>query len=249
MPSLSLVVITHNEERNIARCLTSVQGVVDDIVVVDSFSTDGTKQICEAFGVRFIEHSWLGYSATKNLANSKAKHDWILSLDADEALNEELRASILEIKKGTTMPRCSFNRLTQYCGKWIYHSGWYPDTKLRIFNRRGTEWRGAIHEELVHATEEPIVHLKGDCHHYSYYSVGQHLKQTEKFTDLSAQDLFSKGKKPTFVKLHLSPVATFLRNYVLKLGFLDGKEGFTIAKISDLSVKLKYQKLQRMQTR
>ncbi len=249
MPLLSLVIITRNEERNIARCLTSVQGVVDEIVVVDSFSTDATKQICEGFGVRFMQHSWLGYSGTKNFGNSQARHNWILSLDADEALSPELRTSILELKKGDRMVRGSFNRLTSYCGKWIRHSGWYPDTKVRIFNRQGTEWRGEIHEELAHATEEEPFHLKGDCLHYSYYTVTQHLRQTEKYTDLSAKELFEKGKKSTLVKLHVSPLLTFIRNYVFKLGFLDGDEGLMIAKVSAVSVRLKYQKLKKLGSR
>lgn len=243
MQNLSVVIITHNEEKNIARCLTSIQGIADDIVVVDSFSKDGTRSICQGFGVNFVEKAWEGYSATKNFANQCAKFDWILSLDADEALSDELKESILNLKRGDGTPRASFHRLTQYCGKWIRHSGWYPDTKLRIFNRKETEWRGSIHESLVHQMPAPVIHLKGDLFHYSYYSVQEHLKQTEKFTELSAQDLFSKGKKSTLLKIYVSPLATFFKNYILKGGVLDGSEGFLICKISALSVHLKYRKL------
>ena len=246
MPFLSLVIITHNEEKNIARCLRSVQGVVDEIVVVDSHSKDATQKICEGFGARVIERNWEGYSETKNFANSKAKYDWILSLDADEALSDELRASILAMKQKETWVRCSFNRLTQYCGKWIHHSGWYPDTKLRIFNRKETEWKGLIHEQLVHTTEAPVHHLKGNCLHYSYYTLQQHLRQTERFTDLSAKDMWMRGVDASWIKIHLSPIVTFLKNYILKLGVLDGHAGFMICKVSALSVRLKYLKLKKM---
>jgi|SRR6218665_2031965 len=249
MPELSVVIITYNEEKNIARCLASVQGIADEIVVVDSFSTDKTEAICKQYNVNFIQRKWQGYSDTKNFANSAASHNWILSLDADEALSDELKQSILKVKQGTELLSCSFNRLTNYCGTWIKHAGWYPDVKIRIFDRRITKWQGTIHEELKIDSNKPVAHLRGDCLHYSYYSVEQHIRQTEKFTTLSAADLFSKNKKAGFVKLYLSPVAKFIQSYFFQLGFLDGYYGYIVCKISARSTYLKYYKLKQLYAR
>jgi glycosyltransferase involved in cell wall biosynthesis len=245
MPQLSVVIITFNEEKNIGRCLDSVKEIADDIVVVDSFSTDKTQNICEKQKVNFIQHQWEGYSASKNFANSQAKYDWILSLDADEALTEELKKSILKAKKNTELETYKFNRLTNYCGKWIKHCGWYPDTKIRIFDRRIIQWEGSIHEQLT-ASDETAILLKGDCLHYSYPSVEAHIQQTERFTTLSANDLFAKGKKANFIKLYLSPVLKFVKSYVFQLGILDGYYGFLICKISAYSTYLKYSKLNQL---
>ena len=246
MPQLSVVIITFNEEKNIGRCLDSVKEIADDIVVVDSFSTDNTKGICEKQKVNFIQHKWEGYSASKNFANSQAKYDWILSLDADEALSEELKQSILEVKKDSELLTYKFNRLTNYCGKWIKHCGWYPDTKIRIFDRRITKWEGILHEKLViNSKQEPIL-LKGDCLHYSYHSLEQHYAQTEKFSTLAAQNMFEKGKKASVLKMVLSPIVKFIGDYVIKLGFLDGAAGFTICRISAKHSFLKYKKLRRL---
>jgi glycosyltransferase involved in cell wall biosynthesis len=245
MPQLSVVIITFNEELNIKRCLESVQGIADDIVVVDSFSTDKTETICKEYNLKFIQRKWEGYSETKNFANAEAKYDWILSLDADEALSEDLKNSILEIKKNTTAGTYKFNRLTNYCGTWIKHCGWYPDTKVRIFDRRTSRWEGQIHEQLI--TSGPAaLWLKGDCLHYSYYTLDQHYKQSDKFSSLQAQSLFERGKKATVIKLFISPAIKFINDYVFKLGFLDGKAGYIICKISAYTTYLKYKKLRML---
>ena len=146
MKKISATIITLNEEDKIRRCIESLNGIVDEIIVVDSLSTDATKSICEEFGIRFIEQKWLGYSEQKNLANRLATNDWILSIDADEALSEELKKSILKLKESETDDNIvfSFNRLNNYCGKWIHHSGFYPDKKIRIWNRNVGKW-----EELL----------------------------------------------------------------------------------------------------
>ncbi|MFL5764581.1 MAG: glycosyltransferase family 2 protein [Bacteroidia bacterium] len=245
MPQLSVVIITFNEEKNIGRCLESIQQIADDIVVVDSFSTDQTEAICKKFDVNFIQRKWDGYSATKNFANAQAKYDWVLSLDADEAPSEELKRSILEAKKGADLKTFKFHRLTNYCGSWIRHCGWYPDTKIRIFDRRITKWEGHIHEKLVIESKEPAILLKGDLLHYSYYSYEQHLAQTEKFSTLAAEDMFKRGKKASLLKLWFSPAVKFLSDYFLKLGFLDGAAGFRICRVSARHSYLKYQKLRR----
>jgi glycosyltransferase involved in cell wall biosynthesis len=246
MPQLSVVIITFNEEKNIGRCLESVQGIADDIVVLDSFSTDQTEAICKKFNVNFIQRKWEGYSASKNFANSQAKYDWVLSLDADEAPSEELKRSILEAKKGTELKTFKFHRLTNYCGSWIKHCGWYPDTKIRIFDRRITRWEGLIHEKLVIDSKEPAILLKGDLLHYSYYTIGQHYAQTEKFSTLAAEDMFKRGKKVSVLKLWFSPAIKFFSDYFLKLGILDGAAGFTICRISAYTSYLKYRKLKQM---
>ncbi|MBL7883467.1 MAG: glycosyltransferase family 2 protein [Bacteroidia bacterium] len=243
MPQLSIVIITFNEEKNIERCLLSVQKIADDIVVLDSFSTDATASICNKYSVNFIQRKWEGYSASKNFANAQAKYDWVLSLDADETLSETLADAIRKLKQGEELCTAKFNRLTNYCGKWIKHCGWYPDTKVRLFDRRTTHWEGIIHEQLIVNSNKPILHLKGDCLHYSYYTIEQHYAQTEKFSSLAAQSLFEKGKKATFIKLYISPAVKFFTDYFIKLGILDGGAGFTICRISAYTTFLKYKKL------
>lgn len=243
MPQLSVVIITFNEEKNIARCLESIQGIADDIVVVDSFSTDKTENICKQFNANFTQHKWEGYSGTKNFANAQAKFDWILSLDADEALSEELKKSILEQKKSDKLCTCKFNRVTNYCGSWIRHGGWYPDTKIRIFDRTITKWLGIIHEELSFSKQVDIIHLKGDCLHYSYYSIEQHYKQADNFTTIAAKDLHSQDKKSSAIQVYVSPVIKFIRDYFIKGGFMDGRAGYTVARISAYATYLKYKKL------
>lgn len=243
MPQLSVVIITFNEEKNIGRCLESIQGIADDVVILDSFSTDATESISKKYNVNFISRKWEGYSASKNFANSQAKYDWILSLDADEALSEELKKSILKAKEGTELKTYKFHRLTNYCGSWIKHCGWYPDTKIRIFDRRITKWEGIIHEKLVIDSKQEAILLNGDCLHYSYYTIEQHLLQVDKFSTLAAQNLFEKGKKASVLQLWLSPIVKFISDYLIKLGFLDGAAGFTICKISARHSYLKYKKL------
>ena len=246
MPQLSVVIITFNEEQNMVRCLDSIKEIADDIVIVDSFSTDKTPEICKKHNVNFIQRSWEGYSATKNFANTQAKYDWILSLDADEALSEELKKSILEQKQKNYSTTCKFNRLQSYCGQWIHHGGWYPDTKIRLFDRTIAQWTGMIHEELTFSKPVDIIQLKGDCLHYSYYTIEQHHKQSDKFTTMAANDLFAKGKKSTFLKLYVSPAIRFVRDYIIKLGCMDGKAGYIIARISAHATYIKYKKLDEL---
>ena len=246
MPSLSVVIITKNEERNIARCLDSVKEIADDIVVVDSFSTDRTREICVERGARFYPMEWKGYSETKNYANSLAAHDWIFSIDADEALSEELKNSILEIKKSAHAGNYRICRITNYCGKWIRHSSWYPDIKTRFFDRRVTRWEGLIHERLNIANEREIKILRGDCYHYSYYNIGEHVVQANYFSTLAAEDLFRKNLRVGFLKLMFAPGFRCFRMFVLRAGFLDGYYGWVIARISAHAVFLKYTKLKQL---
>lgn len=244
MQLLSVVIITYNEERNIRRCIESILPVADDIVVIDSFSTDMTEAICREYDIRFFRKEWQGYSNAKNEGNRLATYDWIFSIDADEALSEELQQSILKIKRETEQPlELKINRLVNYCGGWIKHGGWYPDRKLRFFDRRESYWEGMIHEKLMNTNEASAPLLNGDCYHYTYYTVEEHRQQTEKFTTLSALSLFEKQKKTGWTKRVLSPVAKFLGDFVFRGGFLDGQRGYDIARISAWSVYLKYTKL------
>jgi len=246
MVKLSVVIITFNEEKNIGRCLDSVKDIADDIVIIDSFSTDKTEEICKKYSENFIQRKWEGYSATKNFANEQAKFDWILSLDADEALSEKLKKSIVEWKKLSEAVPAKFSRLSNYCGQWIHHCGWYPDIKVRIFNRRNAKWSGKIHEKLIIDNPEKVFHLLGDCLHYTYYTIDEHRKQVDGFTDLMANDLMTNGSKPNLIIIYLSPIAKFFNSYFLKLGFLDGYYGFIICKISAKATFLKYWKLKKL---
>jgi len=248
MVKISAVIITFNEEKNIERCILSLQNTVDEIIVVDSFSKDKTEEICKILNVRFIQTEWKGYSETKNFANSLAENEWVLSLDADEALSEELRNSLLEAKKSGLQGCYSFNRLTNYCGTWVKYGGWYPDNKTRLFNKTEVKWIGLIHETLEFKSDQKTTLLKGDCLHYSYYTVEEHINQTKKFSPIAAEMLHSKGKKATFIKRFISPIVKFCRDYFFKLGFLHGRKGFLICIISGYATYIKYKKLRELNT-
>lgn len=248
MIRLSVVIITFNEEKNIGRCLDSVKEIADDIVVVDSFSKDSTKEICLSKGARFVEHVFEGHIQQKNWAITQALYPHVLSLDADEALDEKLRHSILNAKKNWNKEGYYMNRLTNYCGHWVRHCGWYPDRKLRLWDSRKGEWRGINpHDKYeMFAGDGTTGYLEGDILHYSFDSIESHIKQIEYFTDISSKALFTKGRKPNFVKLYLSPTAKFIESYFLKAGFLDGKYGFEICKNSAWATKEKYRKLKHL---
>jgi glycosyltransferase involved in cell wall biosynthesis len=244
MSGISVVIITLNEERNIVRCIQSLQGLADEVLVVDSHSADRTCELALQLGARVISQDWQGYAATKNFANSQAKYDHILSLDADEALSDTLRRSIIQIKETWPADGFTMNRLTNYCGHWIRHCGWYPDRKLRLFNKKKGCWTGEIIHETVTMDEgTTMLHLKGDLLHFSYYSLADHIKQAEKFTDLTAKEAFLKNKNAGRVKILFAPKLKFFRDYFFKLGFLDGFYGYTVCRISSYATFLKYNKL------
>lgn len=244
MLKISAAIITYNEEKNIARCIASLQGVADDIVVVDSFSTDATKDICINLGVRFVEHTFEGHIEQKNFAITQAQYPFVLSLDADEALSPELHASILQVKQNPQYDGYTMNRLTNYCGQWIRHGGWYPDTKLRLWDTRKGRWGGINpHDKVLMDTNARIAHLKGDLWHYSFYTREQHLAQIVKFAHIGAKALKEKGVRPTYFRMYLHPVARFLKMYILKAGFLDGANGFFISRKSAWGNFVKYRAL------
>lgn len=242
MIKLSVVIITLNEEKNIERCLASVKNVADEILVVDSLSTDKTKEICERFNVRFVEQKFLGYVEQKNFALQLASYDYVLSLDADEALSTELALEINKIKSAFSASGYSFNRLTQYNGHWVRHCGWYPDTKLRMVEKKKARWVGNNPHDALEVEGE-VGHLSGDLLHYSYDSISSHVLQTNKFTSIEAQALYQKGKRATVTKLVTRPFYQFFKDYFLKLGILDGRYGFVICFINAMYVLLKYAKM------
>lgn len=246
---LSVVIITFNEEKNIARCLDSLQGVADDIVVVDSFSKDKTEEIVVQKGARFVQHAFEGHIEQKNWAITQAKFPIVLSLDADEALDDNLKKEILRVKNNWTADAYSMNRLTNYCGKWIKHCGWYPDNKLRLWDTRKGKWGGVNpHDKFEMQNGSKIEKLKGDILHYSYYTISDHLKQVDYFTTIASNAHYKKGTRSNLFKILFSPGIKFFRDYFLKLGFLDGYYGFVICSISSHATFIKYVKLKQLQS-
>jgi len=243
MHEISAVIITLNEEKNIGRCIDSIRDVADEIIVADSFSADKTKEICETKGVQFFQREWEGYSKTKNWANEQARFEYILSIDADEELSNELKNSILQEKEKGLGGIYEFNRMTNYCGKWIRHCGWYPDKKTRLFPKEGAVWEGGfVHEDINFVRHPDKKWLKGDLLHYSYYTTQDHIERIEKYSELAAQAILSQGKNPSIFKLVFSSFFKFFKTYFIALGFLDGIAGCNIAWYSGKAVYLKYKK-------
>jgi glycosyltransferase involved in cell wall biosynthesis len=245
MPSVSATLITHNESANIARAIRSL-ACADEIVVVDADSTDDTRQIAAALGARVIAHRWEGFAAQKNFATSQAKHDWILSLDADEELDANARAAILAWKQSTpSAAGYQFARRAQYLGRWILHSGWYPDYKLRLFDRRRGKWMGAyVHESVV--VEGAVETMPGEILHYTCNSLAEHRQRIEFYTDLAAKEMLERGERGGFLRRTFGPPWIFLNSYVLRMGMLDGIPGYRIAKMAAWYVQRKYEKLEAM---
>jgi glycosyltransferase involved in cell wall biosynthesis len=239
---VSAIIITFNEEKNIGRCLDSLQDVADEIVVVDSFSTDDTENICLNKKVRFIRHAFEGYAAQKNFAMQQAAYDYVLSLDADECLSEELKRSILEAKKNLSKDGYEMNRLNNFCGKWIYHSGWYPDRKLRLWNRTKGAWSGFIHEKVMMQPQTSKGLLKGDLLHYTVTSIEQFKEQQEKFASIAALEISKEGKKSNRFLNGLRACLMFVRRFFFQLGFLDGYYGWVICREAARYTFLKYEK-------
>lgn len=243
---ISGVIITNNEERNIEDCIQSINEVVDEIIVIDSFSSDNTRMICERLQVNFYQKEWEGYSQAKNFGNSVAKGSHILSIDADERLSDKLKKSIISCKSNL-QGSYSFNRLNNYCGKWIKHSGWYPDRKIRIFPKTGSFWNeNEIHEKLITDNPSNNTFLKGDLLHFSIDSIEQHVNKINYYTNIEALEAFKENKQVGFSEWVVSSFFKFFKIYFLKLGFLDGLHGFLIASFSAYSKFLKYSKLKQL---
>ena len=247
MDHISAIIITQNEERNISRCLESLKDVADEIIVVDSGSSDATQSICLNAGARFLHHDWEGYDRQKNYANSLASHSWILSIDADEALSPQLRHNLQLMKQQGFPPLTVFsvNRLTNYCGHWIHHCGWYPDARIRLWPAGIASWDGEVHEELRFSVSVSHASLSGDLLHYSYYSVAEHASRTAKYATLAGEKAFHQGQRYN-KGLALKTAWSFLRSYLLRLGFLDGRAGYTVCKISSFYTLIKYARLREL---
>jgi glycosyltransferase involved in cell wall biosynthesis len=242
MKSISAVIITKNEEKNIERCIRSIENVVDEIVIIDSFSTDKTRDIATSFSkVVFVPHEWEGYSRSKNFGHQVAKHPWILSIDADEELSSELQSSILRAKATDDDVNYKFARLTNYCGSWIRHCNWYPDSKIRFFRKDIARWVGeSVHETLEFSVNQRTTTLKGDCFHYTISAMEDHFEKTNKYSSLWAKEAYAKGKRKGYFALTVKPVITFFQVYLVKQGFRDGFHGFVI------SMMAAYSKFQRI---
>ncbi len=247
MPQISATIITLNEAKSIVRVIRSLS-CADEIVVVDAGSSDGTQQLAESLGARVIVHSWQGFAAQKNFASREAKYDWILSLDADEELNADAQAAVREWK--TTAPAASgyrFARRARYLGRWILHSGWYPDAKVRLFDRRKGRWEGSYVHEAVKVSG-PVETLPGEILHYTCDSLAQHRERIEFYTDLAAKEMLERGERAGRLASLLVPAWTFLHTYFLRLGILDGIPGFLITWMAARYVRRKYVKRARLET-
>lgn len=242
MPPISAIIITHNEAQNIARAIRSLS-CADEILVVDSGSTDETCNIAAALGARVVIHPWSGFAAQKAFASQQAEYDWTLNLDADEELNEDAQDALRHWK--ASEPAAAgyrFARRARYLGRWILHSGWYPDYKLRLFDRRKGSWEGAyVHESVV--VRGPVETLRGEILHYTCDSLDEHRKRIEFYTDLAAQEMFDGGERVGLVRRLVAPPWVFVHSYFLRLGVLDGTQGFLIARMAALYVRRKYAKL------
>jgi len=242
MHPISATLITYNEEQSIAKALESLSWV-DEIVVVDSGSSDTTLEICRRFTDKIFHRDWTGYVDQKSFAVEKALHDWIISLDADERVSPELQAEIRSFAPGEI--RCSGYRIPRvafFMGRWIKHGIWYPDYQLRLFDRRHGKWEGGRVHESVKIRGKPGF-LAGEIHHFVYPSFTDYLKRLEIYSNLAALDYRDKGKPANPFNLLAKPFAAFVNSYLLKRGFLDGTPGFMVAVMSSISVFFKHAKL------
>lgn len=247
MSKISVVIITFNEENNIFRCIRSVIGLADEIVVVDSYSEDSTVEICKNLGAKVYLHRFEGYREQKNYAASLASFDYVLSLDGDEALSLELYKKLLAIKDNLIYDGYFFNRRNNYCGQWIKHSNWYPDRKLRLFNRKKGQWGGVNpHDVYTMIPGSSTTTIKADILHWVLYSYEEHLEKVNKFSTIAAQEYFKMGKRTSIFSMMNRGLWRFMKAYFFRLGFLDGFNGFVISSLSAYTSFLKYMKLRQL---
>lgn len=244
---ISVVIITKNEAHIIANTLQSLQAVTSDIVIVDSGSTDDTIEICKKFNATVIETGWSGYGINKNKGIEAAKHDWILSLDADEAIDTELQQSLLQLALNNDEEVFNIRFKNFFCNKWIRFGEWGFDWHIRLFNRKKIHWNHvAVHENLVFPAAVTITKLKGNILHYTVQNRQEYDAKTDHYARMNAKKYFTAGKRPGVLKQYLSPVFAFMQHYIFRLGFLDGREGLIIAKTTARYTFLKYKYLKEM---
>lgn len=246
--SISVVLITFNEEHKIRKTIEAVSSLSDDIIVIDSYSTDQTPEICKELGVTFIQQAWQGYGKQKNAGHAHAKHNWILSIDADEVVSSQLLTELKNLRPLSEKEVYNIPFKTFFCNTLIRYGGWNPQFHIRLFNKTFVQWDTlAVHETLSLPKDVEVRTLTGFINHYSYDSIEDYTSKSIKYTDLFALRLKERGKKASWTKLHLSPVFTFIKEYILKFGFLDGAMGFKIACLNYNYTKQKYQKLHLLQ--
>jgi glycosyltransferase involved in cell wall biosynthesis len=246
LPKISGTIITLNEAQNIVRAIRSLS-LCDEVVIVDAGSTDDTRRIAAELGARVIQRPFEGFVAQKNFAAEQAEHDWILSLDADEELNADAQQAVRAWKDGRSSSDqpCAagyrFARRARYLGRWILHSGWYPDWKLRLYDRRRGRWQGAfVHESVV--VNGPVETLRGEILHYTCDSLQEHRNRIEFYTDLAAREMLEQHERPSVVTRVFVPPWVFLNTYFFRLGLLDGYRGLLIAWMAARYVNRKYSK-------
>ncbi len=243
MIKISACVISFNEEKKIEDCLKSLAGIVDEIILIDSESTDLTVDIASSYAPHIYHQKFLGHIEQKNLAVSKAKHDWILSLDCDERLSDELRTSILKIKDGLGgYDAYKMARKTYYIYRWLNHC-WYPDMKVRLFNKHQAKWGGANPHDKVLVSTGNIGRLRGDILHYSFDTVSSHIQTLDKFSEIGASEIIKGNKKVSILSPFTRGFWIFFRMYFLKKGFLDGFAGLLASVLSLVHVFVKYSKV------
>lgn len=246
LPKISVTIITHNEEENIENCLKSIKWA-DEIVVVDSFSTDKTLAICKKYKARIIKYKWLGYSKQKNLAIDNSRNEWVLSLDADERITKELLDEIKkEFERGDAADGYYIARKNFFLGKWIKHCGWYPDYNLRLFKKT----KGRFIEREVHERAEvngAAKYLKHPMEHYTYKTLSDFISRLDRYSTLSAMELHKKGKRAGWSHFTIRPLSTFLKMYFFKNGFLEGFYGILLSGLYAFYTFSKYAKLWEMQ--
>jgi glycosyltransferase involved in cell wall biosynthesis len=231
-----------NEADRIGECLRSAD-FADEWIVVDSHSTDATREIAAAFGARVIERDWAGWVEQKNFAVEQASHDWVLCLDADERLSPELLRSIeAALERDDDTAGFEFARLTRYMGRWIRHGGWYPDRKLRLFRRSSGRFEGRNPHDRVRVNGR-VERLAGDILHDPFRSLSDHIRTIDRYTTVAAEEKHARGVRASLVDLTLRPWGKFVRMYLLKRGLLDGLPGFVVAVTGSFYVFLKYAKL------
>ena len=245
MPSLSATIIARNESDTVARAIRSLE-CADEVVVVDSGSTDDTVSLAQSLGARVVPHRWGGFAAQKNFAAAQARHDWILSLDADEELDPEAQQAVVHWKNSApSAAGYRWARRARYLGRWIRHSGWYPDYKLRLFDRRRGRWQGAyLHESVL--VEGPVETLPGHILHYTCDSLEEHRQRIELYTDLAAREMLERDERVGALRRLLVAPWIFFETYFLRLGILDGRQGYLIARMAARYVAMKFEKLNRL---
>lgn len=243
---ITAVIITKNEEAHIAACIDSLNGLVNEVIVVDSRSEDKTVEIAKALGANVYVKDWEGYGANKNFGSDLASYDWILSIDADEVVDQELKEAILN-KELLSGELYLINNITNYCGHWIRYTEWRPAYKFRLYEKANTRWNQRIvHEGLSHKVEPRLVKLPGAMLHYSYTDYKEHLEKTENYAKLSAEQWLVEGKRPGILKRIFGPSVRFIKSYVFNLGFLEGAVGYRISRTNAMQVRKKIQYYDRL---